>query len=41
MSRAVIVTGAAGGIGAALCERMRKDGYTTIGIDKDVAPAAD
>jgi len=41
VSRAVIVTGAAGGIGAALCERMRKDGYTTIGIDKDVAPAAD
>lgn len=41
MTRAVIVTGAAGGIGAALCERMRKDGYVAIGIDRNVAPAAD
>ena len=41
MKRAVIVTGAAGGIGAALCERMRKDGYLTIGIDRNQAPAAD
>lgn len=41
MTGAVIVTGAAGGIGAALCERMRKDGYITIGIDRNVAPAAD
>lgn len=39
MSRAVIITGAAGGIGAALCRRMRSDGYTTIGIDQ--VPAAD
>jgi NAD(P)-dependent dehydrogenase (short-subunit alcohol dehydrogenase family) len=39
--RAVIVTGAAGGIGEALCERMRKDGYIAIGIDRNVAPAAD
>jgi NAD(P)-dependent dehydrogenase (short-subunit alcohol dehydrogenase family) len=38
---AVIVTGAAGGIGAALCDRMRKDGYIAIGIDRNVAPAAD
>lgn len=41
MTRAVIVTGAAGGIGAALCERMRKDGYIAIGIDRNAAPAAD
>lgn len=41
MSAAVIVTGAAGGIGAALCERMRMDGYISIGIDRNPAPAAD
>lgn len=41
MTSAVIVTGAAGGIGAALCERMRIDGYMTIGIDQKTAPAAD
>jgi NAD(P)-dependent dehydrogenase (short-subunit alcohol dehydrogenase family) len=41
VTRAVIVTGAAGGIGAALCQRMRKDGYTAIGIDCDVAGEAD
>lgn len=41
MTAAVIVTGAAGGIGAALCQRMRNDGYIAIGIDRNVAPAAD
>lgn len=41
MTRAVIITGAAGGIGTALCERMRNDGYITIGIDRVPAPAAD
>jgi 2-keto-3-deoxy-L-fuconate dehydrogenase len=41
VTRAVIVTGAAGGIGAALCERMRKDGYIAIGIDRNDALAAD
>jgi NAD(P)-dependent dehydrogenase (short-subunit alcohol dehydrogenase family) len=41
MTRAVIVTGAAGGIGAALCERMRKDGYVAIGIDRNEAISAD
>lgn len=41
MTRTVIVTGAAGGIGSALCERMRKDGYHVIGIDRDSSPAAD
>lgn len=41
MTGAVIITGAAGGIGAALCERMRADGYIAIGIDRRDAPAAD
>lgn len=41
MTGAVIVTGAAGGIGAALCGRVRKDGYIAIGVDRNVAPAAD
>lgn len=41
MTRAVVVTGAAGGIGAALCERMRNDGYVAIGIDREPSTAAD
>lgn len=41
MTGAVIITGAAGGIGAALCDRIRKDGYIAIGIDRNDAPAAD
>jgi NAD(P)-dependent dehydrogenase (short-subunit alcohol dehydrogenase family) len=41
MTRAVIITGAAGGIGAALCQRMRTDGYISIGIDRDPATEAD
>lgn len=41
MTRAVIVTGAAGGIGAALCQRLHADGYMTIGIDRRPASAAD
>ncbi len=41
MTRTVIVTGAAGGIGSALCARMRRDGYHVIGIDRDSSPAAD
>jgi NAD(P)-dependent dehydrogenase (short-subunit alcohol dehydrogenase family) len=41
VKRAVIITGAAGGIGAALCERMRKEGYFSIGIDRNAALAAD
>ena len=40
MTLTVIVTGAAGGIGTALCERMREDGYYVIGIDRDSSPAA-
>lgn len=31
---AVIVTGAAGGIGRSLCERFAADGYTVVGIDR-------
>jgi NAD(P)-dependent dehydrogenase (short-subunit alcohol dehydrogenase family) len=41
MTRAVIVTGAAGGIGAAICQRVRSDGYIAIGIDRESAPDAD
>ncbi|MGQ9350965.1 SDR family NAD(P)-dependent oxidoreductase [Mycolicibacterium gilvum] len=41
MTLAVIVTGASGGIGAALCERARKDGYTAIGLDRQHSSAAD
>lgn len=41
MTLAVIVTGAAGGIGSAICHRVRRDGYIAIGIDRDPAPAAD
>lgn len=41
MTRAVIVTGAAGGIGAALCRRAREDGYIAIGIDNEPASEAD
>lgn len=41
MTRAVIITGSAGGIGTALCERMRADGYVVIGIDKVSASHAD
>lgn len=38
---AVIVTGAAGGIGAALCNRMKRDGYYVVGIDRNPCDAAD
>ncbi|MFS0901227.1 SDR family NAD(P)-dependent oxidoreductase [Mycolicibacterium litorale] len=41
MTQAVIITGAAGGIGSALCERVRKDGYIAIGIDRNPANEAD
>lgn len=39
--RTVIVTGAAGGIGQAICERFRSGGYRVIGIDRSEARAAD
>ena len=41
MTQAVIITGAAGGIGTALCQRMRNDGYIAIGIDQEAATEAD
>lgn len=41
MSSAVIITGAAGGIGAALCRRIRADGYLVIGIDEHASAQAD
>jgi NAD(P)-dependent dehydrogenase (short-subunit alcohol dehydrogenase family) len=41
MTRAVVVTGASGGIGAALCHRMKADGYLAIGIDQHPSTAAD
>lgn len=41
MTKAVVVTGAAGGIGAAVCRRLRHDGYLTIGMDCAPCCAAD
>lgn len=41
MTQAVVITGAAGGIGTALCRRMRDNGYVAIGIDRDVISEAD
>lgn len=41
MKYAVVITGAAGGIGAALCRRMRTDGYMAVGIDHSPARDAD
>ena len=41
MTRAAIITGAAGGIGAAICQRVRSDGYIAIGIDRDSCSEAD
>lgn len=40
MTRAVIVTGAAGGIGGALCERFRTSGFLVIGLDRNEAGRA-
>lgn len=40
-SCAIVITGAAGGIGSALCERFRQDGFIAIGIDQYPSPAAD
>lgn len=37
--RLALVTGAAGGIGTALCARLGSDGYLTVGLDRVVSPA--
>ncbi|HTL24198.1 MAG TPA: SDR family oxidoreductase [Mycobacteriales bacterium] len=39
--RTAVVTGAAGGIGAALCARLREDGFVVVGLDRVPSPAAD
>jgi NAD(P)-dependent dehydrogenase (short-subunit alcohol dehydrogenase family) len=39
--QAVVITGAAGGIGAALCRRMRRDGFLAVGIDRTPSSEAD
>jgi 2-keto-3-deoxy-L-fuconate dehydrogenase len=39
--RTVIVTGAAGGIGTAICQRFRADGYLVIGFDRREATEVD
>jgi 2-keto-3-deoxy-L-fuconate dehydrogenase len=41
MTGGIIITGAAGGIGAAICQRVRSDGYIAIGIDRDLCSEAD
>lgn len=41
MKQAVIVTGAAGGIGTAICARFRQDGLTVVGIDQLECPGVD
>src|SRR3954471_8921052 len=35
MARAAIVTGAASGIGHAIAERLRRDGFDVLGVDLD------
>ena len=37
-ARAVIVTGAAGGIGSAICARLRRDGFWLVGVDQRDKP---
>jgi NAD(P)-dependent dehydrogenase (short-subunit alcohol dehydrogenase family) len=39
--RVAVVTGASSGIGAALCRRLRTDGWHVVGISRSPAPDAD
>jgi NAD(P)-dependent dehydrogenase (short-subunit alcohol dehydrogenase family) len=40
-AKAALVTGAAGGIGAAICQQLQADGFRVIGLDRRPSPAAD
>jgi NAD(P)-dependent dehydrogenase (short-subunit alcohol dehydrogenase family) len=39
--RVAVVTGASSGIGAALCRRLRRDGWHVVGVSRSPAPDAD
>lgn len=41
MIKTAVITGAAGGIGHALCQRFRDDGHHVVGIDRREASSAD
>jgi NAD(P)-dependent dehydrogenase (short-subunit alcohol dehydrogenase family) len=36
--RTVVVTGCAKGIGHAIADRLSRDGYRVVGVDRDHAP---